>query len=127
MPGTGFTQRGLDFIRLHGHPSFYRLIARAVGASTLSEEQLQRLHHLGALVGLEPVEVQKALAASSEKPSGFPGWLKWFVVSLGIIAGVTIGAFGIWYFWYLYMHSGPWPGYMPGTLYGALGPRDFEN
>lgn len=123
MSGTGFTQRGLDFIRLHSHPSIYRLFARAVGASSLSEEQLQRLHHLGALVGLEPTEVQKALV-SSEKPSGFPSWLKWFVVSLGIIAGVTIGAF---VYWYLYMHSGPWPGYIPGTLYGALGPRDFEN
>ncbi|MFX1476226.1 MAG: hypothetical protein ACFFCO_12225 [Promethearchaeota archaeon] len=94
-----------------------------MGASLVSEEQLERLHHLGDLVGLEPMEVQKALAPSSESSSGFPSWLKWFVITLGIIAVITVGLLGVWYL----SNIGRWPGYIPGTLYGALGPRDFEN
>jgi hypothetical protein len=114
-----FVEKGLRFIRLRAPPKFYGFVAQLVGRPELSRGQLERLQRLGAKVGLGRDEVHTALAAQAEpRKRQLQGRLLVLVVTLAALATILFAAWALGYFRY--------PTYIPGTLYSALNPHDFE-
>lgn len=114
-----FVEEGLRLIRMRTTPKLYSFVAQLAGKPELSRGQLERLHHLGAEVGLSRQEVHAALAAQVEpKKRGLQGWLLALLITLAVVAAVSFGAWALGYPRY--------PTYIPGTLYSALNPHDFD-
>jgi hypothetical protein len=103
---------------MRSSPKFYSFIAQVVGTPELSRGQLERLHQLGAKVGLSRREVHAALAAQAEpRKRVLPGWLLALVITFAIMATLV----GVWAVVYVSNR-----GYIPGTLYAALSSHDFD-
>ena len=100
---------GLDILRTRGGDRLYRLVLRIAGAPTVRAMPSKELVRLGAKVGLEASELEQ-VAESRPDANVFPEWLK---IILAII--VIVGSLYLW----------QKMTYLPGTLYGAIGPRDF--
>ena len=116
MSGDGFFKKGLELIRLRGHPKFYNFTKKFIGTPELADEQIQKFEQIGAKTGLEPSEVRVALAESSTKnPGSSPSLLRYILLVIVIVVIVLVGI------WAVYSLS-----YPPGTLYDALAPHDFD-
>lgn len=100
---------GLDILRIRGGERLYRLVLRIAGVHAVRTMPSKELVRLGAKVGLEASEVEQ-VAESRPDVNVFPDWLK---IILAII--VIVGSFYLW----------QRMTYLPGSLYGAIGPRDF--
>lgn len=100
---------GLDILRTRGGDRLYRLVLRIAGIPTIKAMPSKELVRLGAKVGLEASEVEQA-AESRPDVNVLPDWLK-IILAIVVIAGS----------YYLWRRMT----YLPGTLYGAIGPRDF--
>ena len=116
MSGDGFINRGLELIRLRGHPKFYNFVKKFIGSPELGNEQIQKFEQIGAKVGLDPSKVRVALAESQTKSSNPSTNLLKYLLLIIAIAIILIA--GIWAVY--------WLRYPPGTLYDALAPHDFE-
>lgn len=116
MSRDGFLQKGIELIRLRGHPRFYKFVTKYVGTAEPKDEQIHKLEQIGAKAGLDPIEVRAALAGSSKNnPGSFPRWLAYLLIIIVVVIAVIVGSWTI-YWWH----------YPPGTLYDALAPHDFE-
>jgi hypothetical protein len=115
MSGDGFFYKGLELIRLRGHPKFYNFARKYIGTPELANAQIKKVEQIGTKVGLEPSEVRVALAASLGNPGFSPRLLAYILL---IILIVIVSIVGIWIVY--------WGTYPPGTLYDALAPHDFD-
>jgi hypothetical protein len=100
---------GLDILRTRGGERLYQSVLQIVGVPTVRAMPLKELVRLGAKVGLEASELEQ-VAESRPDVNVLPDWLKTILVLI-VIAGS----------YYLWRRMT----YLPGTLYGAIGPRDF--
>jgi hypothetical protein len=100
---------GLDILRTRGGERLYRLVLQIAGVPTVRAMPSKELVRLGAKVGLEASELEQ-VAESRPDVNVLPDWLKTILVLI-VIAGS----------YYLWRRMT----YLPGTLYGAIGPRDF--
>lgn len=100
---------GLDILRTRGGERLYRLVLQIAGVPTVRAMPSKELVRLGAKVGLEASELEQ-VAESRPDVNVLPDWLK-IILALVVIVGS----------YYLWRRMT----YLPGTLYGAIGPRDF--
>ncbi len=100
---------GLDILRTRGGARLYQLVLRIAGVPTIRAMPSKELVRLGAKVGLEASEVEQ-VAENRPDANVFPKWLQ-LILAIIVIAGS----------YYLWRRMT----YLPGTLYGAIGPRDF--
>ena len=100
---------GLDILRTRGGERLYRLVLRIAGVPTIRAMPSKDLVRLGAKVGLEASELEQ-VAERRPDVDVLPDCLK---IILAFI--VIVGSFYLW----------RKMTYLPGTLYGAIGPRDF--
>ncbi len=100
---------GLDILRTRGGERLYRLILRIAGIPTVRAMPSKELVRLGAKVGLEASEVEQ-VAESRPDVNVLPDWLKAILALIVIVGSYYLGRRMT---------------YLPGTLYGAIGPRDF--
>ncbi len=100
---------GLDILRTRGGERLYRLVLRIAGVPTIRAMPSKDLVRLGAKVGLEASELEQ-VAESRPDVNVLPDWLKPILALIVIV--------GSYYLWQRMT-------YLPGTLYGTIGPRDF--
>ena len=100
---------GLDILRTRGGDRLYRLVLRIARIPTVRAMPSKELVRLGAKVGLEASEVEQ-VAESRPDVNVLPDWLKAILALIVIV--------GSYYLWQRMT-------YLPGTLYGAISPRDF--
>ena len=100
---------GLDILRTRGGERLYRLILRIAGVPTIRAMPSKDLVRLGAKVGLEASELEQVVESRPDV-NVLPDWLKIILAFIVIV--------GSYYLWRRMT-------YLPGTLYGAIGPRDF--
>ncbi len=100
---------GLDILRTRGGERLYQLVLQIAGVPTVRAMPSKELVRLGAKVGLEASELEQ-VAESRPDVNVLPDWLK-IILALVVIVGS----------YYLWRRMT----YLPGTLYGAIGPRDF--
>ncbi|MGY5861501.1 MAG: hypothetical protein RTU09_03940 [Candidatus Thorarchaeota archaeon] len=100
---------GLDILRTRGGDRLYRFVLRLAGIPTIRAIPSKELVRLGSSVGLEASELEQ-VAESRPDVNVLPDWLQLILVIIVI--------FGSYYLWRRFT-------YLPGTLYGSIGPRDF--
>ena len=100
---------GLDILRTRGGDRLYQLVLRIAGVPTIRAMPSKDLVRLGAKVGLEASELEQ-VAENRPDVNVLPDWLK---IILAVI--VIVGSYYLW----------RRMTYLPGTLYGSIGPRDF--
>ena len=100
---------GLDILRTRGGDRLYQLVLRIARIPTVRAMPSKELVRLGAKVGLEASEVEQ-VAESRPDVNVLPDWLKAILALIVIV--------GSYYLWQRMT-------YLPGTLYGAISPRDF--